>query len=279
MSSTKDTDYKRPKASLIISVYKNTTDLKVVLDGLNDQTEKNFEIIISEDGNSKEMKDFVDGYSSAFDIIHLTQPDMGWRKNHALNNAIKATSSNYLIFIDGDSVLHHRFIENHLRFASPKSILAGRRIKFGPVYSEKLRKMPLLKFEKNIFLNLFALIKDGVKFIEEGIFINPDGPLQFIPILRGVSWITGCNFSCYKSALIAINGFDEDYIKPAIGEDVDLTWRWIGLGYKITSVRNLAVQYHLYHKENWTSQEENIAIMESKKARHAYRCENGLEKI
>ena len=38
------------KASLIISIYKNITDLKVVLDGLVYQTEKDFEIIISEDG-------------------------------------------------------------------------------------------------------------------------------------------------------------------------------------------------------------------------------------
>ncbi|MFM6976257.1 MAG: glycosyltransferase [Sphingobacteriaceae bacterium] len=267
-----------PKASLIISVYKNVRDLKVVLDALAFQTEKRFEIIISEDGNSLEMKTFVENYQTEFKLTHLSQADIGWRKNQALNNAIRASSSPYLIFIDGDSVLHHRFIENHLRFASPKDILAGRRIKFGVKYSNKLRAMPLLKFEKSIFGNLYALLSDGVKFIEEGIYINPDGPFRFIANKRTVSWITGCNFSCYKDALVSINGFDEDYIKPAIGEDVDLTWRWIGLGYQIKSVRNYAVQYHLYHIENWTSQDENIAIMEEKKARNAFRCENGLEK-
>lgn len=39
------------KASLIISVYKNVTFLKAVLGLLKYQTEKVFEIIISEDGN------------------------------------------------------------------------------------------------------------------------------------------------------------------------------------------------------------------------------------
>ena len=38
------------KASLIISVYKNTIFLKGVLDSLRYQSEKDFEIIISEDG-------------------------------------------------------------------------------------------------------------------------------------------------------------------------------------------------------------------------------------
>ncbi len=44
------------KASLIISIYKNITDLKVVLDGLVYQTEKDFEIIISEDGCDRDVK-------------------------------------------------------------------------------------------------------------------------------------------------------------------------------------------------------------------------------
>lgn len=264
------------KASLIISVYKNTRDLKVVLDALACQTEKSFEIIISEDGESEEMNKFIKGYSSPFQILHLTQPDEGWRKNRALNNAIRASNTSYLIFIDGDCVLHHRFIENHFRFSDPKSILAGKRVKLGPKFSEKLRSRPLLDFEKHFLLHPFSLFKDKVKFFEEGMYINPDSPLSFLAGLRSMKWLKGCNFSCYKDALYAINGFDEDYQKPAIGEDIDLTWRFQGLAYKIVSVRNYAVQYHLHHKENWTSQEENIEMMKRKQALKAYRCENGL---
>jgi GT2 family glycosyltransferase len=92
-------------------------------------------------------------------------------------------------------------------------------------------------------------------------------------------WLKGCNFSCYKLAMMEINGFDEDYQKPAIGEDIDLTWRFKGLGYRLISARNYAVQYHLYHKENWTSQEENECIMAQKQAKQAYVCSNGLKKL
>jgi len=52
-----------------------------------------------------------------------------------------------------------------------------------------------------------------------------------------------------KKAIIAINGFDEDYILPAIGEDIDLSWRFIQAGFKHKSVRNMAVQYHLHHQK------------------------------
>ena len=68
------------KSSLIISVYKNTADLKVVLDGLSFQTDQGFEIIVSEDGESPEMSEFVASYPFKNDYQHLTQPDVGWKK-------------------------------------------------------------------------------------------------------------------------------------------------------------------------------------------------------
>jgi hypothetical protein len=58
-----------------------------------------------------------------------------------------------------------------------------------------------------------------------------------------------------------------------------LVWRFNGLGYQLKSIRNFAVQYHLHHKENWVSQEENIAIMEAKQQMNLFVCENGLQKL
>ncbi len=93
-----------------------------------------------------------------------------------------------------------------------------------------------------------------------------------------MSQLKGCNMSFSKEAIYSINGFDEDYIRPAIGEDIDITWRFNKAGYPLKSLRNLAVQYHLYHKENWIDQEENIIIMEQKKRENLYICKNGFRK-
>jgi len=82
-----------------------------------------------------------------------------------------------------------------------------------------------------------------------------------------------------KEAIYAINGFDMDYIKPAIGEDIDLTWRFIKAGFKLKSIRNLSVQYHLYHKQNWIDQSENVKIMEGKQANNEFVCKNGLNNL
>jgi GT2 family glycosyltransferase len=267
------------KASVIISVYSNDEALRAVLDSLKLQTEKDFEIIISEDAMHEHMREFCANYPFENDYQHLTQPDVGWRKNVALNNAIRASHSDWLIFIDGDSVVHPRFVEQHLKLSSPKGIVAGKRVKLDAEQSKWfLEGDNYKKIQGRLWRNLFRGRKAGFEFVEEGLFINPNSVFGWIPRLRGMSNLRGCNMSFSKSAIEAINGFDEEYILPAVGEDADLVWRFQAAGYHLVSARNRAVQYHLYHKENWVEQSENLAIMERKMQNNEYICAQGLVK-
>ena len=267
------------KASLIIAVYKNTVFLKAVLDSLKEQTEKKFEIIIAEDGESSEMKSFLSSYHFEQAWQHITQKDEGWRKNHAMNKAIIASNTEWLIFIDGDCVLHPRFIEMHLKYANENVILAGKRVKLDQKLSDLVisKKITNKDLQRQLLKKLLTG-KGEIRFPEEGVFISPDGPFGFIPTMRKLNYLKGCNMSFSKKAITRINGFDQDYILPAIGEDIDLSWRFEKAGFKHKSLRNLAVQYHLYHKENWISQEENVRIMTDKKKRNEFICKNGLLK-
>ena len=267
------------KASLIISIYDNVNFLKCVLDSLKYQTEQNFEIIISEDAEHKIVRDFVQNYPFHQDFQHLTQPDTGWQKNQALNNAIRAAKADWLIFIDGDCVLHPRFVEFHVELAEPKAILAGKRVKLNTELSDILLKNPseVLTIAKKLGKNFFGK-RNGIKFIEEGFFVNPRNLLGFIPRMRKMYQLKGCNMSFSKEAAFAINGFDEDYVLPAVGEDADLNWRFRAAGYFLKSVRNLAVQYHLYHKESWNDQSVNISLMNEKRGKGIFFTLNGLKK-
>ena len=271
----------KPLATLIISIYDNVQYLKAVLDCLKFQTEKRFEVIITEDAEHIHVKEFLQHYEYNGALNHLSQPDIGWQKNKALNKAILSANTDYLIFIDGDCILHPRFIEFHLKWADNKSILAGKRIKLDSNSTdwllEDLNRLPL--FQKYLTKHYRDLKRNGAQFIEEGYFINPNGPLGLIPRIRGMYQLKGCNMSFSKEAIIAINGFDMDYIRPAIGEDIDLTWRFEKAGYKLKSIRNICVQYHLYHKQNWLDQSENIQIMKKKQDNNEVVCINGISKL
>ena len=115
--------------------------------------------------------------------------------------------------------------------------------------------------------------------MEEGIFISPDCIFGLIPKIRVLNHLSGSNMSFSKKAIYSINGFDEDYHLPAVGEDFDLTWRFDQAGFKHKSMRNLAVQYHLQHHENWIDQDENLVICRNKQLEDNFFCENGLIKI
>ena len=255
------------KATLIISVYKNTQALEAVLNSLKAQTEQDIEVIISEDGESVEMEAFIQSYVFPWPMQHLTQADKGWRKETALNRAVVAAKNDWLIFIDGDCVLHPRFIEWHCRYRQRGVMLAGKRIKLSPALSERCARGERICFLPYLFLHR------GCRFVEEAFYC---GLAQWLR--RPVKHLVGSNMSMSREDLLAINGFDENYTLPATGEDYDIEWRMQANGCKIVSLRNLAVQYHLYHKENWQEQELNMAYCHAQQAKNEYICQNGIRK-
>lgn len=273
----------KPKnITLIISVYKNIDSLKVVLDSVLKQTKKVDEIIVSEDGQYDKMKEFLQSLKIP-NLKHITQKDEGWRKNKALNNAIRNATSEYLIFIDGDVVLHPRFVEGHYYCAKEKRVCAGKRVELGPKYSQMLieNKITIDKLSKEFIKRVISLHQDKVRHYEDGIYINPGFIYDKIISKKNISYIIGCNFSCWKRDIEAINGFNEDYIHPAIGEDVDINWRFRASGIEVVSCRNIANVYHLYHPKRFGKKEGEIneKILYSTLEKNEYICKNGLKKL
>ena len=256
------------KATVIISVYKNVAALRAILHSLEQQTEQDFELIISEDGEDRQMTEFIRGYAFRWHMRHLTQADKGWRKNKALNAAIVAATTDWLIFVDGDCVLHPRFVETHIRYSAPHVVLAGKRVMLNEELSERVMQ------GRKIRLFPYLFCKRGCRLVEEGFYVPMARWLR-----RPVRHLTGSNMSMSKADLMAINGFDENYVLPAIGEDYDIEWRLPANGCRIVSLRNLAVQYHLHHPENWIDDTENKAYFETVKRTHQIICKNGIRKI
>ena len=67
--------------------------------------------------------------------------------------------------------------------------------------------------------------------------------------------------------MLAINGFDERYEAPSIGEDSDVQFRLELNGVKVKSLNFIAVQYHLNHKYQERLQ-KNLDLFEEVKKSH-----------
>lgn len=269
--------------TVIISVYKDIEALERILDSLNSQSSDNFNILVSEDCEFPEMKAFLEGYESRIEIRHIHQEDDGWRKNIALNSAIRNAQGEYLIFLDGDIVPYKNFIENHLKLAEEKRFLSGRRVELGPFFSHLVRKKYLSYrvLEKlYLFFYLFLALDKG-RHLEEGIYLGIDTFLEKKVNGKKESkmMLVGCNFSCWKKDLETINGFDEDYTSPSVGEDRDLEWRFDHFGIHYRSVRYIANTFHLYHTRNWgDALDKNDKMMQEKIKKEEFRCKNGILK-
>lgn len=256
------------KASLIISVYKNIDALHLILKSLEVQSIQEFETIITEDNDSKEMTNFILEYKKKSSLIihHLNQKDDGFKKNIALNKAIALSKSDYIIFIDGDCILHKHFIKEHLKNKDKNRFLIGRRV----MLSEKITNKLYQTLDLSL-LTIPSLYFSGSSRVEEGFY------LPFLNTKKQTG-ICGSNWSVTKSDLIAINGFDEDYTKPGFGEDTDIEKRLVLKGLTFKKVKNKAIQYHLHHTVNYTDTSEMMHLMNEKLKNSEFYCKNGLDK-
>ena len=129
-------------ASVIISTYNQPKWLQNVLWGYEFQSENNFEIIIADDGSTEETKVVVDAFisNSFLNIKHIWQEDDGFQKTKILNKAIIETSSNYLIFTDGDCIPRQDFVETHLKLQKESCFLSGGYFKLPENISNNISK-------------------------------------------------------------------------------------------------------------------------------------------
>ena len=273
-----------PKCSFIISVYKDTESLGFILESLERQTVLPDEVIISEDGDSVEMAEYFLIAQEKFpklNLVHLSQEDLGWRKNRALNRAIVASKYEYLIFIDGDCVPFDSFVENHLIQAKVGIVLAGKRVELGANITKQIRDRKIdVSYFTNYYLRFLPqLISDKTRHLEDIAYIHAKSFLAKY-VKKEVRYIIGCNWSCFKEDILKINGFNEDYTLPSVGEDIDLGWRFRGLGIELLSCRYNANMVHLYHKKRFDSStgEINNIILKKNFDINKYVCDNGILK-
>lgn len=261
---------KNIKISLIIPIYKKKEFIEAVLESINYQTYKNFEVIVAEDDNT--LENFINNLRNKvnYKLIHVQQEDLGYRRNTALNNGVKNSSGNLIVVIDQDCMLHPKFLEEYAKNFNNGDMFVGRRFNLGKKYTEFVLKNKIRKF------NLFRLIFTDcrIKEIARGAY------LPWLKVKRTTRCL-GSNFGIKRELLLRLNGFDENYIGYGL-EDVDIEKRVLMAGGKIFSMKNKAIQYHLYHPEPQGSLERyhlNRAVLDKTIETKQYICKNGLEKL
>jgi cellulose synthase/poly-beta-1,6-N-acetylglucosamine synthase-like glycosyltransferase len=260
---------KNTTVNVLISVYKNIPFLKKVLDSVEQQTYRNFTVTIVEDGDSEEMKTFVNKLNYTFSILHLQQEDKGFRKNRILNSGLRKNKADLCIFIDGDCVLHPKFIYEYVKHYDGSSVLFSKRTNLDDKTTQLLLNSDIIVPSK------WTMIKNKSTRVEDSFY------LPFKPIKKTLKpRIIGCNMAIPFSTLQTINGFDEDFEITGYGEDCDIEWRILKEGFSFFNLKFHAVQFHLNHDRPGREDHTAIsrAMYHTKKEKGITFCVNGLNK-
>lgn len=272
------------KISLIVAVYKDFQALNLILEQAAKQTYDNFEIVIAEDAISQDIPELVSKFSH-IDIVHCSQEDLGIRKMRSINNAIRASTGDYLIFTDGDCIPAPDFFECHAKMATRGTILSGRRTNLGPGFSTRIRQGNLDTAElANRYLRYYPQVAwDGKEgHAETGLCFKPDGWIfqTFFAKSKRSTSLLGCHFSCFREDMYFINGFDESYGETALGDDTDIEWRFRAAGFELKSVKHATTVFHLYHekRDRFIPEEEALYhTMLDRKSNKEYQAKIGLK--
>ena len=256
------------RAAVIVTTYNAPDYLARVLAGYLHQEQFPDELIVADDGSGPETAAVVEGFAqrAPFPVRHVWHEDRGFRAAAIRNEAVKASTADYLIFTDGDCIPHPRFVADHLRLAAPGWFVQGKRMLVGRGASPR--------FAVTGFAGLAALCLRGE--------LGGCHHLLRIPGIareqKGLRGIKTCNFALSRADILAVNGFNEEFVGWG-REDAELAARLFAYGLRRKDPPFSALVFHLWHEENSRgSLAENDRMLAEAVRSAAWYCPNGIVK-
>ena len=222
-------------ASLIITTYNAKEILQLVLETVLKQTVLPHEVIVADDGSREDTADLIRSMAqkSPVPILHVWQPDEGFRAARSRNNAIAVASGEYLIFLDGDCFVNPYFVGDHLSLAKPGQFVVGTRVN---VQRARQKYIMRTRNTKISFLSWGTHKKvNAIRSPWLSRFFYKGG-------------IASANFAVWRSDVLKINGFNEVYVGHG-GEDGEFALRLYLAGIVMRKMRYIGMAYHFAHSE------------------------------
>jgi len=239
--------------SVIVTTYKREDALDAALRALSRQSDRNFEIVIADDGSGPQTARIIERWVSHFSlpIKHVRHEHDDFRGGEIRNRGVRASTGRYCIFLDGDCLACADFVATHRALAEPGWFVTGNRILLWGKFTERVLAEGT-EVEAWSFAALWrAWLRGGVNRLLPALRL-PLGPLRK---LHRNAWegAQTCNLAVARSDLDCVDGFDASYIGWGL-EDSDLIVRLLHAGVRRKDGRFATGVLHLWHPRNDRSQ-------------------------
>ena len=257
------------KIALIINTYNQPNYLSRVLVAVARQSRLPDEVLLADDGSGDETRKVFAKWAGAQTLVsqHVWQKNEGFRRSRILNEAIARARSDYVVFLDGDTVPHPQFVADHGKLALPGRFIQGRRSLVEQKAAADFGKNNLAADRSRAF---WSRQLSGVA----NAFHWPVASKRFRTGLRG---IRGCNLAIWRDDLVKVNGYNEAFTGWG-REDAELAMRLMNCGIRRMDVRGWALCYHLWHPPaSRAGLPANDDLLAAAIAKSSKRCEQGLD--
>ena len=165
--------------SVIVTTYNREDALDAALRALAHQTDRNFEIVIADDGSRPETARVVESWRSRLPmpLKHVRHEHCGFRGGEIRNRGIRASAGGICIFLDGDCLAGADFVAAHRRLHEPGWFVTGNRILLSRELTETVLAEGLAAETWNFTALLRERLRGGVNRLMPTLRL-PLGPLR-----------------------------------------------------------------------------------------------------
>lgn len=254
--------------SVVITTYNRSDALLAVLHGLSLQTDRNFEVIVADDGSRAEhqRRIFESAVAKELGVVHVWHPDVGFTASRVRNRGVAASSGQYVVFLDGDCVPEMDFVARHKWLAESGCFVNGSRVLLSPAITQRV----LAGAETICGRSGWYWIKQRILGHASKLTGLLRLPERFGRIERTFSWkgIRSCNMGVWRSDFERVDGFDESFVGWG-HEDADFVLRLHHSGVIRKNGFCATEVFHLWHKEAARDQESQNARTVTERAKTA----------
>jgi glycosyltransferase involved in cell wall biosynthesis len=256
--------------SLIILTYNRPDTLELVLKSLNRQSVSPDEVIIADDGSGPETRELISRWEAPFRLVHVWHEDLGYRIAAIRNKATRESAGDYLIYSDGDLLLHPDFIHDFKKISAPKTAWIGSRVFLSREATERL-------FSEDIAPFTWSLLSPAIAANRLNGLRAP-GINSLFPPVKNTMKMRGGLLGVWKEDLLAVNGWNEEFNGWGM-EDTEMVTRLFYSGVTIRKLKFAGITWHLWHPVSDRKYlDKNRELLEHTIRNRLNWCEIGLEK-
>jgi glycosyltransferase involved in cell wall biosynthesis len=259
-----------PSTSLIVTTYNWEAALDVVLRSVLEQSRLPDEVLVADDGSGPATAQLIARHAGRFPVPlrHIWHEDVGFRLTAIRNRALASARGPYVIMLDGDMLLHPKFIASHVAMSREATYVQAGRVLLRQALTRRLlggEKIHVYLWTRGVGNRINAIHSPLLARLYRG----PGGPFRRT---------RGGNMGFWLADARRVNGYNEDCIGWG-AEDVEFAARLQNAGVRRRNLKFGGIAFHLHHQTRPSGSEPaNLELYERAVRERLTWCDNGLDK-